>query len=220
VKKAAYILVLAVFIGLGIFLVQPPYEEQEEPSVPHDQVTREQIVSFESSVPAEMKGESELPGSKPVESVVSEAPQVPDVVRSVPDVVPDVTPNIDHGTSGRTPAPWRSMPREDTDNTAQRAAAPVQEPPPVPVVERPSAPAVPPTFESAPPASYIYFYTGIPVRPAPPMVVYTGGLTLTVSIPVTQSLVIPVFIPQVVPSRRGSPKLVYPNGVIFKPRGY
>jgi len=70
---------------------------------------------------------------------------------------------------------------------------------------------------------YIYFYTGIPVQPAPmPAMIPTGGFKPVTFIPapVIQSPVIPVFTPRVVPSRVGAPRLVYPNGVVIKPTVY
>ena len=79
-------------------------------------------------------------------------------------------------------------------------------PPPVPTQ---------PLETNASPA-YIYFFTGIPVRPAPTTVfMYT-----TTPAPAVQSYAVPVFVPQVVPSRVGAPKLVYSNGVVIKPKVY
>jgi len=64
--------------------------------------------------------------------------------------------------------------------------------------------------------SYIYFYTGIPVQPAPTTIIFntSGFSSVTVAAPV------PVFVPQVVPSRVGAPKWVYSNGVVIKPKVY
>jgi hypothetical protein len=77
---------------------------------------------------------------------------------------------------------------------------------------------------TASPVSYIYFYTGVPVRPtqAATTIVYTngGGFMPAAPAPLAQSFAVPVFVPQVVPSRVGAPKLVYSNGVVIKPRVY
>ena len=96
-----------------------------------------------------------------------------------------------------------------------------------------------PTAEKPASSSYIYFYTGVPVHPAPKAVfVYAGGATHTVpmsmtppapSMPVAspqltgqvmRTHVVPVFIPQVAPSRFGAPRLIYSNGVVIKPTVY
>ena len=85
----------------------------------------------------------------------------------------------------------------------------------------PAAPVPQPSLPDAVPApgSYIYFFTGVPVQsvPMPSAVVYTNtyphGFT-----PATPAM--PVFVPQVVPSRVGVPKWVYPNGVVIKPKVY
>jgi len=70
--------------------------------------------------------------------------------------------------------------------------------------------------------SYLYFYTGVPVQPVPMFTVsYTGRFTTVTATPsVIQSSVVPVFVPQIVPSRAGAPKWVYSNGVVIKPKAY
>ena len=71
------------------------------------------------------------------------------------------------------------------------------------------------------PVSVVYFYTGVPVRSAAPIVVYTGvSVPAVTPVPVAQSFVMPVFVPQIVPSRVGMPKWVYSNGVVIKPKVY
>ena len=71
------------------------------------------------------------------------------------------------------------------------------------------------------PVSYVYFFTGIPVRPTQQTTIfYTNGLTPVPLVPVTQTYVAPVFVPQIVPSRVGTPRLVYSNGVVVKPKVY
>jgi hypothetical protein len=97
-----------------------------------------------------------------------------------------------------------------------------------PVVVPVSEQQPPPPAKSAEPTSYVYFFTGVPVRPAPMTVVYTGGFTSTVPVVsvvptmpvVQQTYSVPIFTPQVVPSRVGAPKLVYTNGVVIKPKVY
>jgi len=99
--------------------------------------------------------------------------------------------------------------------------------PTVAVSPQEQAPAQKPTATPAP-VSFIYVYTGVPVRPAPiSYIVYagggvppTGGQTNAVPVPVSQPFAIPVFVPQVVPSRVGPPKWVYSNGVVIKPKVY
>ena len=93
-----------------------------------------------------------------------------------------------------------------------------------PAKEQPSAPALPQPKESAPPAAYLIFYTGVPVRHAPtstfvvlPPAVQTSIVPV---VPVVQPNAVPIFVPQVVPSRVGPSKLVYSNGVVIKPRVY
>ena len=93
------------------------------------------------------------------------------------------------------------------------------------VIEQQSATVPQQSTENA--VSYVYFYTGVPVRPVVPTatVVYMGGFTPvvpvpTVQMPVVQPYSIPIFVPQVVPSRVGTPKLVYTNGVVVKPKVY
>ena len=124
---------------------------------------------------------------------------------------------------------------------------------PTPEVQEQSA-------DPTPSASYVYFYTGIPVMPAPQAVfVYPGGAVRTapmslspastasssvsqppffvpsapsqtmatqtmsartVPVSMVRANVVPVFVPQVAPSRFGAPRLVYPNGVVIKPQVY
>ena len=82
-----------------------------------------------------------------------------------------------------------------------------------PVQEEPSAPATP----AAAPASYVYFYTGIPVRHTPVSIVpmntfvYTSSYTsVTFShVSVVSPYVVPVFTPPVVPVWVGTPTRVY-----------
>ena len=93
---------------------------------------------------------------------------------------------------------------------------PVQQMPNVPV-EEPPTPTPTATLEPIALPSHIYFFTGVPARLAP-----TTALIYTVPVPMptVQSYAVPVFVPQVVPSRVGAPKLVYPNGVVIKPQVY
>ena len=94
----------------------------------------------------------------------------------------------------------------------------------------------PPTPAASAEPSYVYFYTGVPVQPAPAAVfVYASGTVHTVPMsmvppasppPVSGQVrtvrthVVPVFTPQVAPSRFGAPRLVYSNGVVIKPTVY
>ncbi|MCL2005048.1 MAG: hypothetical protein FWG73_02680 [Planctomycetaceae bacterium] len=106
----------------------------------------------------------------------------------------------------------------------------------VPQTVSPTVPTLAPA-ESAPPP-YVYFYTGVPVQPAPTAVfVYAGGavhsVPMSMSPPaapspapasgqarVVRTHIIPVFTPQVAPSRFGAPRLIYSNGVVIKPTVY
>ena len=121
------------------------------------------------------------------------------------------------------PAPWRTAPATRPPATPSPAtpspAAPSVTVPPV-VVTTPAQEQQPVTL--AAPVSYVYFYTGVPVRSTQAVntIVYTTGFTPTAPMPVAQSFVVPVFVPQVVPSRVGAPKLVYSNGVVIKPKVY
>ena len=109
-----------------------------------------------------------------------------------------------------------------------RSVQPPPAPKPVaPAKEQPTVPALPQPKESATPVSYIIFYTGVPVRSAPTTTfVYTGVVPPAVQapivpvVPVVQANAVPIFVPRVVPSRVGPPKLVYTNGVVIKPRVY
>ena len=108
-------------------------------------------------------------------------------------------------------------------NVSGTRSAPAVSPPPV--VPKPAAPAQPdaaPVLASpmktvaAAPVSFVYFFNGTRVMPNAPVktvpIVYAPA-------PLTAP-VVPVFVPQVVPSRVGMPKLVYPNGVVIKPKVY
>ena len=94
-------------------------------------------------------------------------------------------------------------------------------------VQPPSLPASPVPAGTVTPISYIYFFNSMPVRHVPATtVIYAGGSTPTVpasvapTMPVVQQYAVPVFVPQVVSSRVGAPKLVYSNGVVIKPKVY
>ena len=78
------------------------------------------------------------------------------------------------------------------------------------------APAPLPPPATVAPVQYVYFYTGVPVHPAPA----AGSFVPVVSMPTVQSYTVPIFVPQVVPNRAGAPKWVYSNGVVIKPKVY
>jgi len=83
---------------------------------------------------------------------------------------------------------------------------------------------------SVTPGSYVYFFTGVPVQPAPMPIAPTtyfaySGFTFTsvsvVSAPVVQPYyVAPVFVPQMVPSRMATPRWVYSQGAFFNSQVY
>ena len=110
---------------------------------------------------------------------------------------------------------------------------PAPDPNPALVDSVAAMPDTPATTVSVVSGSYIYFFTGVPVQPAPMLAVpmtyfsYTSGFTFTsvsvVSAPVVQPYVVPVFVPQVVPNGvvgARAPKWGYSNGTVFKPLVY
>ena len=107
--------------------------------------------------------------------------------------------------------------------TASTVADPVEEVSVAPTTVAPVAVATATT-----PVSHVYFYTGIPVRPAPvPIVpmntfVYASSYASVVftHTSVMQPYVVPAFTPQVVPVWVGTPTLVYSNEVIFNSQFY
>ena len=152
---------------------------------------QDQSASFASLLPAE----SDQPHGLSAESISLFAQNVPDDIRAVP----------------ATPA--------------------VIQPTTPPVIEQQAAVIPLHSVKASAPVSYVYFYTGVPVRPVPTAtVVYSAGLTpatqvpivrpVVAPVPVMQSYSVPVFVPRVVPSRVGAPKLVYTNGVVIKPQVY
>ena len=103
-----------------------------------------------------------------------------------------------------------------------------------PVIEQQSASVPQQSAGTVAPISYVYFYTGVPVRPLPTASVLYTAVPASVAqapfvpivrpaaapMPVVQSFSVPVFYPQVISSRVGAPKLVYTNGVVVKPKVY
>jgi hypothetical protein len=111
-------------------------------------------------------------------------------------------------------------------NVGSVTAAPLDSLFPVPV-QQPAPAQVQESSATASPVSYVYFFTGVPVQSVPNTnIVYSGGpagaapATFAPTMPSVQSYGVPVFVPQVVPSRVGAPKLVYSNGVVIKPKVY
>jgi len=191
--KKTYIAILGVFILLSVVLVNWNPWAKKEPS----SILQDQAAVLEPFL---------LPDAKPAEVAVSCAQNVPAPIHPAPSVPQSITP------------PPAMLP--------PTTAPSVTVPPPIAPVATVTAPA-PQQQPVAAPVSYIYFYTGVPVRPAQATntIVYTTGYTTTgviptVPMPVAQSFVVPVFVPQVVQSRVGAPKLVYSNGVVIKPKVY
>jgi len=93
---------------------------------------------------------------------------------------------------------------------------------PLPASVLPAVSAVP-----AVPVSLVYFHNGPPtfvpapvVRPIVPAFPIVPLKPTIYTVAPMPPPVVPVFIPQIVPSRVGMPKLVYPNGVVIKPKVY
>lgn len=102
--------------------------------------------------------------------------------------------------------PLLEAPRPATQPVEQK------QPAPAPVL------AIPQPAVSAVPVSFVYFFNGTKVVPGTP--VKTVPMVYTSAPFAAPSTVVSVFVPQVVPSRVGMPKLVYPNGVVIKPQVY
>jgi len=188
--RAIYVAALALLILAGVFLANFLSFQEQTPSILHDQ-------------------------APPFESLL---PQEPDAIVEAP--------------AECSPLCAQHVPAWDSRPTPEPIPVPTLEPlsPPIPepdvlTVQEPSdqiTPVVPPPDPVTVPApiSYIYFLTGVPVQPAPTVPMPSAVVYSTGFMPVVQSYSMPVFVPRVVPSRVGSPKWVYPNGVVIKPKVY
>ena len=132
---------------------------------------------------------------------------------------------LPHGLSAESVSLFAQNVPEDV--RAYPATPSVSQPAVPPLVEQQSAVVPLQPIGPTAPVSYIYFYTGVAVRPVPTAtVVYTSAPVAPIvrpvvaPVPVVQSYSVPVFVPQIVPSRVGAPKLVYTNGVVIKPKVY
>jgi len=227
--RASGIAVLALLILAGVFWANLPRKEQKL-SVLHDQVSPfESLLPHESDLLADALAESAPLCAQQVPAWEARPiPTPPSAPATTPTPIPTPTPPsapITTPTPIPTPTPTPVPPSAPaTTQVPETDVLTEQEPP--------SAPALQPPAPHVAPASYIYFYTGVPVRsvPVPTAVVNTGVFTpaapalpvsaVPVSMPVVQSYGVPVFVPRVVPSRVGAPKLVYSNGVVIKPKVY
>jgi len=202
--RAICIAALALLILAGVFWANFLSLKKQELSVLHEQTS-----PFESLLPRE----SDLPADTLAEPAPLCAQHVP-----VWNARPTPPPNPPAPLPAFTPI--IPVPTPATPQVPVPDVATAQEPlPPLP-----SAPA-----SHTAPASYIYFYTGVPVQAVPILPVPAAATSITsvstvpmpmVSMPVVSPYSVPVFVPRVVPSRIGSPKLVYTNGVVIKPKVY
>ena len=213
--RATYVATLVLLILAGVFLANF-LSLREQKSF----ILRDQTPPFESLLPQKSDSLVEVP----TECSPLCAQQAP-VWNTRP--VPEPTP----------PPVWN---RPTPPQVPKPDALTVQAPSPVAPVSQP-----PDKITVPAPVSYIYFYTGVPVRSVPtvPMssaIVYTKGVVpavpsqtvsvstvpvsmppvLMTSMPTVQSYGVPVFFPRVVPSRVGASKWVYSNGVVIKPKVY
>jgi len=225
-RTGIYIVIGASLILVGVVLVNLlPLEQRETPSILPDQATLfEELLptiplSEEADIPVEVLAEVAMPFN-------NNGFPVPVVTLPLDIPVPlDVPVEL----SGLFAEPAEVLPASEPvliqpvvvlqPLVALEEEAVVEELPIFvsvePVQATPSTAPVPP--------AYIYFFTGIPVQPAPmPIALHTGGFmpVTFVPVPVIQSQVVPVFTPRVVPSRVGAPRLVYPNGVVIRPTVY
>ena len=233
-KTCAYIVVCALLVLTGVILVKSLHHEQRKDT----SILSDQAKSLASLLPEgfDMPAPIPIPAevvdpfafevlSAPMVTLPLALPQLlvePAEEQSVPElVIPEsvISESIITVPSSIVPQSFVvAMTDRETLST--------------PALAVPSSPATVAT------PSYIYFYTGIPVRPVPmatpPMPIapmntmfYAGGFssvtvvpTPVAQTPVAQMQVVPIFTPRTVPSRVGAPKLVYSNGVVIKPKVY
>jgi hypothetical protein len=190
--RNTYIIIIALFILAGALVVNFLPSQGCDSCLLHDQM---------ASLSLLLPQETDFPDGVPAEASPHVGQIVPGGIRPVP--APPLTP---------IPAsPQQPVPTQEIEF--------------VPLAPLPQEQA--PSGIAAPPVSYVYFYTGVPVWSVPKTtIIYSGGQTVAVSapvapmMPVVQPYSVPVFVPQVVPSRVGAPKLVYSNGVVIKPKVY
>jgi hypothetical protein len=228
-----YVAIVALFILTGIFLVYFLSIKEDAPVLSEVTVSPEITVSPEvavpeSTVPKTVLSETILPAaidapngvlaeSAPLcaqnassdQNVFSEA----SIVQAEPSVLQPLMPLVVEPVVSSIEV-LQPVEPQAVENF-------FVEPQPAPILPQPD----PVQFaESAPPTSYLYFYTGVPVRPvsmiATPYTTFYTGFVPAAPMPVVQTYTVPLFIPQIVPSRIGHPKWVYPNGVVIKPKVY
>jgi len=207
-------MVVALLIAVGVIVVKLlPVGQQKEPSILHSQAA-----ILELLLPEKFDLPAEIPAA-PADFIASEVLPAPTVVLPLEFLPLLDEPKKESSTlepailqqwvAPSTRAPSAVVPQSLVVQSEETEKLP------------PLAPATSST--STAPASYVYFYTGVPVKPMPiPAVVYANGFTTITVVPTSSihSYVVPVFTPQVVPSRIGAPKLVYSNGVVIKPKVY
>lgn len=108
----------------------------------------------------------------------------------------------------------RPRPVPSLSEAPQPAVKSVEQERPAPLPAPAPVPSVMPV--SAVPVSFVYFFNGTCVTAFTS--VRTVPMVYTTAPMASPSVVMPVFVPQVVPSRVGMPKWVYPNGVVIKPK--
>ena len=201
-KTCIYIATCASLVLAGIILARFfPLEQGETPSLLSEEM------SFASFLPEGLEVPREMIAAPAVPFALE---YLPAHAVDQPQEQPSELVELFVKPSGEQPVPEPAI-----------LLPPVMQQSHVVSVEESSAP-VPSKSTSAAP-SYIYFYTNIPVQSTPlDTTVHTSNFTtVTVApVPVVRSYVVPVFTPQVVPSRTGAPKLIYSNGVVIKPKVY
>jgi len=211
--KRAYIAILASLVLVSVFLVNFLPFGKSDPS----RLSEQLAVDVPPLPMPPLSRAVTVPGEAAAVPAPPFGRNVPGGVTPVAAITPVLTQGHEPPSAPILPSPSPTVVPADFFVTARPAPAEAEAAEPV-------------STAVAAPVPYIYFYTGIPVRtvPATPAVYANGGMpyipvtnmTPVVSMPIVQSYGVPVFVPQVVPSRVGSPKWVYSNGVVIKPKVY
>ena len=215
-KPCAYIVVVASLIVGGVVFVKPLPFDQRKPS----SVLSEQVALFESLLPEVADRPAKIP-AEPTAHCAHDILPAPSIVASSepqdlliepleeqpafePARLPPAIPQSLVTPMDEVEAPFTLASATPAQRVVHASTPPAQETPAAPV-------------------SYIYFFTGVPVKPAPTATVFYSGGFASVTAASTQTMqtyAVPVFVPQIVPSRVGAPKWVYSNGVVIKPKVY
>jgi len=195
-----YITVLALLILVGVFLAgRSLVRHKESPTLPDHQ----------AALLTPMLPSKGVVIGDPCDPVVPCVQRVFELHHHAPAPVDPLPLELPQPSETPPPAAvfFEQTPQEDTLT-------------PVPALEQPAVSAVP--------VSFVYLFNSGAV----PLVSYSGvpaqlSTAPTKTVPIVYSTApsfpswgTPVFIPQVVPSRVGMPRLIYPNGVVIKPKVY